>query len=103
MVFSPENVGDSPPTPEKSLKEVVLSSPEEQDAVFVALTSYLLTHTRHEERGLLTPELVDQNNLLRRVVKDLAVSMDKQLPSEEWLLLGVSDMEKEEAAEDSES
>jgi len=43
----------------------------EQKAVFFALTDYLWLHTKHEVRGLLTPELIEINDNLRSVVKKI--------------------------------
>jgi hypothetical protein len=72
---------------------VVLSSREEQEGMFFALYSHLITHTGHEVRGAIKKEMIEENQVLRGVLKHLAVSLgkDKEYQPMEWLYVGITD------------
>jgi hypothetical protein len=74
-------------------KEVVVSSPSEKLAAFHACYHYLIIETRNEIFHDLRKEGIDENNVLRGIVKNLAVSLgkDKRLIPEEWLCVGIID------------
>jgi hypothetical protein len=72
---------------------LVLSSRAEQDGMFFALYSHLVTHTGHEVRGAIKKEMIEENSVLRGVLKQLAVNLgkDKEYRPEDWLAVGITD------------
>lgn len=72
---------------------VRLSSLMEQEAVFNALYTALVADTKSEVFGTLTDQAVAANDMLRGVVKQLAVSLGKniELSPQDWLYIGVVD------------
>ncbi|MBZ0283120.1 MAG: hypothetical protein K8L97_20450 [Anaerolineae bacterium] len=76
-----------------SVEPVIITFREQQEVVFSALYHSLLEDTRSEVYKTLTDQAVVKNDVLRGVVKLLAISLgkDKELSPESWLSVGVTD------------
>ena len=79
--------------PEAPLSPVVLASREQQEATFFALYYHLLVHTLNEAEGGLKAKMVNENDALRGILKQLAISLgrERDLRPEDWLVVGVLD------------
>ena len=79
------------PSTDKS-EEVMRLNNQECEALIFPLFGYLCTHTRHEAKGNLRQDGVEQNNILRGLLMKLLIKYNKKLSEAEALSAGLVDL-----------